>query len=175
MPWVRQRTAPLGGQPLTFAAQLFALAGKGTPLFFGGRGHANHTHGPQIAAQEAIQIQDQFAGIGFVGHHPFMLGIKLLRMHDERRDAQRGELAVEVKSTRPGFVNHEHLVGQSELFLHEGQKTVRGEPLRRLGRLAITHPDHPEMIGVPVHAQFELLDSLLRFRIERRIRFHRHV
>ena len=32
----------------------------------------------------------------------------------------------------PGFVNHEHLIGQGELLLHEGQKAGRREPLRGL-------------------------------------------
>ena len=95
-------------------------------------------------------------------------------MHEKGRRAQRSELAVEVKAARPGFVNHEHLAGQRELFLHERQEAGRGEPLRRLGRLAVTHPDHPEMIGVPVHSEFELLDSVLRFCVGKRIRFHRH-
>jgi len=102
-------------------------------------------------------------------------GIELVRMHDEGPDAQAGELPVEVKTTRSGLVNHEHLVGQGALFLNEEQEGGRGEPLRGLGRLAIAHPDHPEMIDVPVHPNFELLDSVLRFRIQRRIRFHRHV
>ena len=96
-------------------------------------------------------------------------------MDDESRDARRGELAMEVKAARSGFVNHEHLVGQRPLFLHERQEAGRGEPLCRLGRLAVAHPDHPEMIGVPIHPQLELPDADLRFRIFRRICFHRHV
>ena len=42
------------------------------------------------------------------------------------------------------------------------------------------HPDHPEMIGVPVHSQLELRDAdgrfkvYLRFRIYERISFDRH-
>ena len=101
-----------------------------------------------------------------------MLGIELLRMHDKSPHAQRGELAVQVKATGSGFVNHKHLVGQDELFLHEGQEAGRGVPLRRLRRLAVTHPDHPEMFGVPVHPQLNLLDSGLRFRIGERSCFH---
>ncbi len=85
-------------------------------------------------------------------------------MHDKSRDPEGGELAVQVKAAGPGFINHEHLVGQGELFLHERQEAGRGEPLRRLGRLAVTHPGHPEMIGVPIHPQLELLDTDLRFR-----------
>ena len=38
-----------------------------------------------------------------------------------------------------------------------------------------TPSDDPEMIGVPVHSEFELLDSVLHFRFYRRICFHRHV
>ena len=162
------QTAALGGQPLAFPAQLFALAGEGAPLFFGWRGHADHTHGPEVAPEVTIQIQGQFAGIGFVGHHPFMLGIELLRMHDKSRDPERGELAVQVKAARPGFVNDEDLVGQGELFLHERQEAGGREPLRRLRRLAIAHPDHPEMIGVPIHSQLELLDTGLRFGVWKR-------
>ena len=55
-----------------------------------------------------------------------------------------------------------------------GRERLVSRPLRLLG-LTITHPNDPEMIGVPVHPEFELLDSVLRFRIWRRIRFHRHV
>ena len=157
------QTAALGGQPLAFPAQLFALAAEGAALFLGRGGHAHHAHGPEVAAEVTIQIQGQFAGIGFVGHHPFMLRIKLLRMHHKSRDPERCELAVQVKAAGAGFVNHEYLVGQGELFLHKGQEAGGGEPLRRLRRLAIAHPDHPEVIGVPIHPQFELLDTDLRF------------
>ena len=66
---------------------------------------------------------------------------------------------------RPGFINTEYLVGQVELFLHEWQTAGGGEPLGRLGRLAVTHLDHPEMFGVPVHPQLELLDTGLRFGV----------
>ena len=79
-----------------------------------------------------------------------------------------------MEAAGPGFVNHEDLVGQRELFLHEQQETGRGEPLRRRRRLASAQPHHPEMIGVPVHAELQLLDSVLRFRFERRIRFLRY-
>ena len=96
-------------------------------------------------------------------------------MHDERCHAERGELAMQMEAARPGFVNHEHLIGQRELFLHEGQEAGWSEPLRRLGRLAIAHPDDTELIGVPVHPELELLDANLRFRIRERICFHRHV
>ena len=129
----------------------------------------------KFAAEITIQVQGQFAGIGFIGHHSFMLRIQFYRMHDKGRGSHPGQLAVEVETPRPGFVNDKHPAGQRQLFLHEGQEAGRGEPLRRLGRLAVAHPDHPEMIGVPVHSQLELLDSCLRFRIWRRIRFHRHV
>jgi hypothetical protein len=40
---------------------------------------------------------------------------------------------MQVEATGTGFVNHEHVIGQGELFLHEQQETGRGEPLRRLG------------------------------------------
>jgi hypothetical protein len=41
--------------------------------------------------------------------------------------------------------------------------------------LAVTHPHHPEIIDVPVHPEFQLLDAGLRFSFEKRIGFHRHV
>jgi hypothetical protein len=72
-------------------------------------------------------------------------------------------LAVQVKAAGSGFVYHKYLVSQGELFLHEGQEAGRREPLGRLGRLPIAHPGHPEMIGVPIHSQLELLDTDLRF------------
>lgn len=169
------QAAALGGEPLTFPPELFPLAAQGPALFFRLGGHADDTQGPLIAAQVTVQIQGQFAGIGFVGHHAFMVGIEFLRMHDKYRDAECGELPVEMETARPSFVNHAHLIGQGELFLHEQQETGRGEPLRRLRGLAIAYSDDPEMIGVPVHSEFQLLDSVLRFRFWRRIRFHRHV
>ena len=92
-----------------------------------------------------------------------MLGIELLRLHDKSRDPERGELAMEVKASGSGFIDHKHPVGQGPLFLHVGQEALRDETLSRLRRLAIAHPDHPEMIGVPIHTQFELLDVGLRF------------
>jgi len=128
-----------------------------------------------VAAEVAVQLQGQFAGVRLVGHHAFMVGIEFLRMHDKYRDAEGGELPVEMEATRTSFVDDEDLVGQRALFLHEQQKTGGRKPLRRLGRLAITHPHDAEVFDVPVHAEFELLDSVLRFRMERRIRFHRHV
>ena len=76
----------------------------------------------RLPREVAIQFQGQFAGIGLVGHHPFMLRIEFDRMHDKGRDAEGGELPVEVKTARPGFVNHEDLVGQGELFLTKGRK-----------------------------------------------------
>jgi len=102
----------LRGQPLAFPAQLFALAAQGTPLFFGRGGHAHHTHGPEVAPQVTIQIQGQFAGIGLVGHHPFMLGIELLRMHDKSADSKGSKLPVQVKTAGPCFIDHKYLVGQ---------------------------------------------------------------
>ena len=80
-----------------------------------------------------------------------------------------------MEAARTGFVNHDHLLGQRELLLDEVQEAGRAEPLGGLRRLAIAHSDHPEMFDVPVHPEFELLDSVLRLRMERRIRFHRHV
>jgi hypothetical protein len=61
----------LGGEALAFAPELFALAAQGTPLFFGFGGHADDAHGAEVAAEIAIQFQDQFASIGLVGHHAF--------------------------------------------------------------------------------------------------------
>jgi len=168
-------TAALGGQPLPFAPELFPLATQCPPLFFRLRGHADDTHSLEIAAEIAIQFQGQFAGIGLVGDDAFMLGIEFDGMHDKDGDAQRRELAVEMKATRTRFVNDEDLVGERQLFLHEGQKAGGGEPLGGLRRLAIAHPHHAELFDVPVHAEFELVDPGLRFRIGRRIRFHRHV
>ena len=169
------KTAALGGQALAFAAELFALAGEDAALFLGGRGDADHTHGPPVAAQIAVQLQGQFAGIGLVGDDALVLRIEPDRMDDEGGDAQGGELAMELEAARPGFVNREHLAGQGELLPHEGQEAGGGEALGWLGRLAVAHPDDPEMIGVPVHAQFELVDWGLRFGWEERIGFHRHV
>ena len=84
-------------------------------------------------------------------------------MHHKRGDPKGRQLAVQVKAAGSGFINHKDLVGQGELFLHEGQEAGRGEPLGRLGRLPIAHPGHPEVIGVPIHPQLELLDTDLRF------------
>jgi len=160
---------------LAFAPELFALAAQGPPLFFGLGGDADDTHGFAIAAQIAIQFQGQFAGIGLVRHHPFMLRVELLRMHDKRGDPEGRQLAVQVKAAGSGFVYHKYLVSQGELFLHEGQEAGRREPLGGLRRLPIAHPHHAELLDVPVHGDFELTDSGLRFGIQRRIRFHRHV
>ena len=168
-------TAALGGEALPFTPELFALAAQGPPLFFGFGGHADDTHGFAIAAEIAIEFQGQFAGIGFVGHHAFVLGIEFDGMHHKHGDAKGGELAVEVKAAGTGFVNDKDLIGQGELFLDEGQEAGRREPLGGLGRLPIAHPHYAELFDVPVHAEFELVDPGLRFRIERRIRFHRHV
>ena len=148
------QAAALGGEALPLPPELFALTRERAALFFRLGGHADDTHGPLIAPQVAIQIQSQFAGVGFVGHHTFVQGIELVRVHHKGRDAEGRELAVQMKTTRAGFVNHNHLVGQRDLFLHENQEGSWGEPLRWLGRLAITHPDDPEMINVPVHTNF---------------------
>jgi len=56
-----------------------------------------------------------------------------------------------------------------------GRATASVEALGWLGRLAIAHPDHPEMIGVPVHPELELLDTGLRFGIAERNDFRSHV
>jgi len=169
------QAAALGGEALAFTPELFALAAQCPPLFFRLGGDADDTHGFAIAAEIAIQFQGQFAGIGLVSHHAFMLGIEFDRMHDKRGDAEGAELAVEMKSAGTGFVNDEDLIGQGELFLDEGQEAGWREPLGGLGRLAIAHPHHTELFDVPVHGEFELMDSVLRFGIQRRIRFHRHV
>ena len=169
------KTAALGSQALPFAPKLLALAGERPPLFFGFGGDADDAHGPEVAPEVAIQIQGQFAGIGLVGHHPFMLGIEFVRMHNIDGDPQRAELPVEVKAAGSGLINDDDLVRQSTLFFHEGEEAGRREPLGGLRRLPITHPHHAELLDVPVHAEFELADTGLRFRVERRIRFHRHV
>ena len=153
----------MGGKALAFAAELFALAAQGPALFFGFGGHADDTHGFEIAAEIAIEFQGQFAGIGLVGHDAFMLRIEFDGMHDKDGDAQRGELAVEVKAAGPGFVNDEDLIGQGELFLHERQEAGRREPLGGLRRLPIARPHHAELFDVPVHGEFELVDAGLRF------------
>ena len=168
-------TAALGGQALAFAAQLFALAGEHPALFLLRGGHADDTHGAEITLEIAIQFQDQFAGIGLVGDHTLVLRIEFDGMDDISRGTQRGELAVEMKAAGTGFVNDEDLVGQRELFLDEIQEAGRGEALGRLGREAVAHPRDAEMIGVPVHPELELVDSVLRFRFEGRIGVHRHV
>ena len=93
-------------------------------------------------------------------------------MHDKSRDPEGRELAMQVETARSGFIHHKDLVGQGELFLHERQEAGGGEPLGWLGRLAIAHPDHPELIGVPVHPQLELLDTGLRFGVWERSCFH---
>ena len=46
--------------------------------------------------------------------------------------------------------------------MHEGQEAGGRKPVGRLGRLPIAHPDHPQLIGVPIHPQLELLDTDLR-------------
>ena len=91
------------------------------------------------------------------------------------RDAEGGELAVEMKAAGPGFLNHAHPVGARELFLHAGREAGGREALGRLGRLAIAHPYHAERLDVPVHPELELAAANLRFRMEERMGFHRHV
>jgi hypothetical protein len=137
-------------------------------LFLRRCGYADHTHGPEVATEVTIQIQGQFAGIGFVRNHTLMARIEFFRMNNKNRHPQRGELAMQVNATRPGFVNDKHRIGERELFLHERQERGRGEPLRWLRRLAVAHPRHPEMIGVPIHTQLELPDTGLRFGVGQR-------
>ena len=133
------------GQALAFAPELFPVAAQGPALFFRRRGHADDTHGPEVAPQVAIQIQRQFAGIGLIGDHPLVLGIEFLRMRDLSRDAEGGELALQMEAAGTGFVNHNHLLGQRELLLDEVQEADWTEPLGGLQRLAIAHPDHPDL------------------------------
>ena len=58
--------------------------------------------------------------------------IELFGMNHENSHPQRAELAMQVKTTRPGFVNDKYPVSQLNLFLHEGQECGWRQPLRRL-------------------------------------------
>ena len=72
---------------------------------------------------------------------------------------------LEVKAPGPASLTTNPWPARLSCFCTKGRKLARENRCAWQERLAVAHSEHPEMIGVPVHAQFELPDSLLRFRI----------